>query len=164
MTLDFASRSVKLASPSSTAAPTPSQIVARKAVGRAAGFSSPAGDPREPESVTGMRLLHCRRLLQRGAALIFGLPGLVGHAVDRLAALVLGERNAFLVGGVLQPVRKAVAAEARQIHQVDILNIGPLAQMPYQTPEGGSFEFRSGLVIDRHDQTLVLCQGVWPIG
>src|SRR5262249_98849 len=67
------------------------------------------------ESVAGMGLLHRRQLLGAGATLMFRLPGLVGHAVDGFAALVLGERHALLVGGVLQPVGQAVAAEAREI-------------------------------------------------
>src|SRR6202012_2832973 len=61
------------------------------------------------ESVPRMGLLHRRQLVRADAALIFRFPGLVGHAVDRFAALVLGERHALLVGGVLQPVGQAGA-------------------------------------------------------
>jgi len=53
----------------------------------------------------------------------------VGHAVDGLAALVLGHRSAFGVRLVLEPVRQAIAAEAREVHQVDVLDIGAAAQM-----------------------------------
>src|SRR3712207_8668716 len=47
-----------------------------------------------------------------------------GHAVDVLAALVLRERHAALVGGFLEPVRKAVPAEAGKVHEVDVLHVG----------------------------------------
>src|SRR5262249_2421180 len=58
-------------------------------------------------------------LLLRCFLLVLGLPFVIGHAVDRLAALVLAQRHALGVGGVLHPVGQAVAAEAREIHQVD---------------------------------------------
>src|SRR5690242_7420756 len=49
-------------------------------------------------SMTALALLHCRELFRRGSALIFRLPGLVGHAVDGLAALALGQDGTFGIG------------------------------------------------------------------
>src|ERR1700751_4843088 len=97
-----------------------------------------------------MRLLHRRELLGAGGGLGFFLPGLIGDAVDRPAALVLAHGNALCVGGVLHPVGQAVAAEAGEIHQVDVLDIGPFTQMVDETPEGGGFDFGSGFVVDGH--------------
>src|SRR5690242_10083766 len=110
-TLKFGGPSVKATWSSSTAAPTPSRNSRRKLWIAVRVLPGACG------SVAGMRLLHRRHLLRRRTALIFGLPGLIGHAVDLLAALVLGERHALLVGGILEPVGEAVAAEAGQIHQ-----------------------------------------------
>ena len=53
-----------------------------------------------------MGLFHRSDLIRRRFALIRRLPGFIRHAIDRFAALVLGERHAFLVGGILQPVRQ----------------------------------------------------------
>ena len=78
------------------------------------------------------------------------LPLLIGHAVDRLAALVLADGDPFGVGLFLHPVGQAVAAEAGQIHQIDVLDVGPGAQVADQAPENGGFQFRSGFVVDRH--------------
>src|SRR5205823_14788832 len=44
----------------------------------------------------------------------------------------------------------AVAAEAGEIHQIDILDISPLAQMLNQAAEGRRFKLCSGFVVDRH--------------
>src|SRR5262249_751135 len=79
--------------------------------------------------------------------LVFRLPLLERHAVDRLAALVLGEWHALGVGRVLHPVREAVAAEAGEIHHVDVLHVGARAQMLEQAPERSSFELGAGLIV-----------------
>ncbi len=100
--------------------------------------------------MSGVALLHGIELRRRGFALVLRLPGLVGHAVDRLAAFVLGQRNALFIGRILEPVGQAIAAEPGQIHQVDVLDVGPVTQMPNQTPEYGSFQFCSGFVVKRH--------------
>src|ERR1700754_64732 len=86
-------------------------------------------------SMTAWGLLHRRELLGAGGALKFRRPGLVRHAIDRLAALVPAERHALGVGFLFHPVRQAVAAEARQIHQVDVLDVGARTQMFDQAPE-----------------------------
>ena len=82
---------------------------------------------------------HRRKLLRARRSLIFGLPGLVGHAVDRLAAVVLAHCNALGVGGILHPVGEAIAAETGKIHQIDILNVGSLLQV---RDERGERDFR----------------------
>src|SRR5262249_3465841 len=68
-----------------------------------------------PSMIMRMRLLHRLELSRSGRTLIFRLPLLVGHAVDRLAALVLRQSDALGVGSILHPVRQAVAAEAGKI-------------------------------------------------
>src|SRR6266850_5327800 len=65
-------------------------------------------------SMPGMDLLHRGQLLWGGRALMFRLPLLIGHAVDRLAALVLADGDPLGVGLFLHPVGEAVAAEAGQ--------------------------------------------------
>jgi hypothetical protein len=70
----------------------------------------------------------------------FALPLGIGHAVDDLARLVLVERDARLVGRVAIPVGQAVAAEAGEVHQVDVLHVGALAQMLDERAEGGRLE------------------------
>src|SRR5581483_11716106 len=117
-----------------------------------------ARDNLKRESVAGMGLLHRGHLFGAGVALIFRFPGLVGHAVDGFAALVLGQRHALLVGGVLQPVGEAVAAEASEIHQIDVLDVGSFAQMPEKAAVGGRFEFRSGLLINGHGLKSRFCK------
>src|ERR1043165_602593 len=69
-------------------------------------------------------LPECRRLRGRGFLLVLRLPFVVRHAVHALAALVLAQRHALGVGRILHPVRQAVAAEAGEIHQVDVLHVG----------------------------------------
>src|SRR5882757_7829837 len=107
-------------------------------------------------SMPAMALFHRRELLRTGLALKARLPGLVGHAVDGLAALVLAHRCALGVGFLFQPVRQAVAAEARQIHQIDVLDVVAGAQMLDEAPEHRGLEFRSGFVVNRHGRTLVV--------
>src|ERR1700716_3475275 len=106
--------------------------------------------------MSAMALFHRRELLRTGLALEARLPGLVGHAVDGLAALVLAHGGALGVGFLFQPVRQAVAAEARQIHQIDVLDVVAGAQMLDEAPEHRGLEFRSGFVVNRHGRTLVV--------
>ena len=101
-----------------------------------------------------LTFFHRRELFGTGGALMRRLPGLVGHAVDGLAALVLAHRGARGVGFVLEPIGQAVAAEAREIHQIDVLDIAAGAQMFDQAPEYRGFKFCSGFVVHRHDRYL----------
>src|SRR3954451_10840677 len=80
--------------------------------------------------------------------LVLRLPLLVGHAIDMRAAVLLRERKPALVCRILQPVREAVAAEPRQVHEVDVLDVGTLPQMLRQSAERRGLQLRSGLVVE----------------
>src|SRR5258708_35627663 len=107
-----------------------------------------------------MTFLHRRELFGAGFTLMGRLPGLIGHAVDGLAAFVLAHVSALGVGLLLEPVGQAVAAEAREIHQIDVLDIGTGAQMFDQAPEDGGFKFRSGFVVNGHDRDLAVLRNL----
>jgi len=51
---------------------------------------------------------------------------------------------------------QAVAAETREIHQIDVLDIVAGAQMFDQAPEHGGFKFCSGFVVNRHGRYLAV--------
>src|SRR5579863_9424671 len=89
-----------------------------------------------------------RRLL-RGArlVLVLRLPFLVRHAVDDLAGLRVGQRHAALLRLGQIPFRQAVPAESGEVHQVDVLHVGALAQMRDETAEGRRLELDTGLVV-----------------
>src|SRR5436190_5076597 len=88
-------------------------------------------------------------LLGAGFLLIFRPPLVVGHAIDDLARFGIGEREAAVLGFGAIPFRQAVTAEAGQVHQIDVLHIGPLAQMLHEPAEGCSLELGAGLVVHR---------------
>ncbi|WP_408858560.1 hypothetical protein [Acidiphilium sp. PA] len=46
------------------------------------------------------------------------------------------------------PAGEAVAAEPGEVHQVDILYVGPLAQMRDEAAKGGGFERGAGCIVD----------------
>src|SRR5580704_10761922 len=102
---------------------------------------------RRAASVLWACFFECRLLIGGRFLLMLGAPFVVGHAVDDLAALVLGHRQALGVGRVLHPVGQAVAAEAGQIHQVDVLHVGAAAKMLDQAAIHRGFEFRAGFFI-----------------
>ena len=108
-------------------------------------------------SMSGIDFVHCSQLLGRCGSLKFFLPGLIRHAVDSLAALILAHRDALGVSFFLEPVGQAVATEARQVHQVDVLNVGTTAQMLYKPPKRSGFKFCSGFVVDRHTNSALPC-------
>ena len=107
-----------------------------------------------------MGFFHRRELLGTGRALMGRLPGLVGHAVDGLAALVLAHPSALGVRLFLEPVGQAVAAKAREIHQVNVLDIAAGTQMLDKTPEHGGFKFCSGFVVDGHGRDLAVAESL----
>src|SRR5690606_29017700 len=84
---------------------------------------------------------------RRRFGLILCLPLLIRHAVDQLARLFLRHRDALFPRRFLIPVRQAVAAEAGEVHQVDILHVGTVAQMRHELAEGGRFQLRPGLLV-----------------
>src|SRR5262249_32609455 len=116
------------------------------------------------ESVPRMGLLHRRKPLGAGLALILRFPGLVGHAVDSLAAVVLAHGHALRVGRLLEPIGKAVAAETGEVHQVVVLQVGPFAKMPDKAPEGGGFELGSVFVVDGHDCCPAVAELCYDVG
>src|SRR4051794_27416308 len=99
-----------------------------------------------------------QRGLLRGRSLflVLHLPLLIRHAVDDLAALVLAQRETLGVGGFLHPVAEAIAAEARKVHQIDVLHVGARTQMLDQTAEHRGFELGLGLGVNGHGGVLVL--------
>src|SRR5690348_475874 len=88
-----------------------------------------------------------RLLLRRRFLLVFLAPFIVGHPVDDLARLGIAQRHAFFLGGGAIPFRQAVAAETGEVHQIDVLHIGALAQMRDQRAERRGFELGAGLII-----------------
>src|SRR5216683_3290770 len=86
-----------------------------------------------------------RLLLGARLLLVLLAPFGVRHAVVDLARLRIAELDALLVGRGAVPFGQAVAAEAGEVHQVDILHVGALAQMRHQRAERRGFELGAGL-------------------
>src|SRR5262249_6513214 len=99
-----------------------------------------------------------RPLIGAGLALGLGLPFLIRHAVDRLTARVLAERDAALVGLFLHPVGQAVAAEAGEIHQIDVLHVSARAQVLDEAAKNRGFELGAGLVVEGHGVSPQSCE------
>src|SRR6185437_15798796 len=57
-------------------------------------------------------------------------------------------RHAPLGGGLLVPVREAVAAEAGKVHEVDVLHVGAVAEVLHQPPESRGFELRRQVLVE----------------
>src|SRR5688500_18424307 len=95
-------------------------------------------------------LLESGYLRRARLVLMLRLPLLVGHAVDVCAAVVLGERDGALVRGVLQPVGQAVAAEAGQIHEIDVLHVRARAEVLDKPAESRCLELGLDLWVDAH--------------
>src|SRR5208337_4281138 len=79
----------------------------------------------------------CRGFRAR-SGLMLRLPRLIGHAVNALACLVFGNLQAPFGRRLLIPVREAIAAKTRKVHQLDFLDIGVLANMRVEPAEGRS--------------------------
>src|SRR5665213_531447 len=80
--------------------------------------------------------------------LVLAAPFVVRHAVDDLARLRVAELDALFPGGGAVPFRQAIAAEPGEVHQVDVLHVGTLAQVLDEGAERRGFEFGAGLVVD----------------
>src|SRR5579863_3340547 len=93
-----------------------------------------------------------RLLLGARFLLVLRLPLLVRHAVDDLARLGIGKLETALAGRRAIPFREAVAAEPGEVHEVDVLHVGALAQMLHEAAEGRGFELGAGLVV--HSRSL----------
>src|SRR5438045_3373795 len=88
--------------------------------------------------------------------LVLLAPFVIGHAVDDLARFGIAERDALLLGRGAVPFRQAVAAEAGEVHQIDVLHIGAFAQMRDQRAERRRFELGAGLVFHLPTSSCVL--------
>src|SRR5450432_3234694 len=88
-----------------------------------------------------LRSVECRQLCRRRFPLMLRLPLRKRFAVDVLAGLVPGHVDAVLRRGLAIPVGKAVAAEPREDHQVEVLHVAALVEMLQQAAECGGFEF-----------------------
>ncbi len=77
-------------------------------------------------------LRHPRKLFRRRFALMRGFPLGIGHAVHQRPPVVLPH-----AASLRHPIAEAVAAEACVAHQVDILDVGAVAQVSDQAAEGG---------------------------
>ena len=80
--------------------------------------------------------------------LVLFAPFVIGHAVDDLARLRVGKLDALVLGRGAVPFRQAVAAEPGEVHQVDVLHVGALAQMRDEGAKGRGFKFGARLVVD----------------
>src|SRR5262245_66211723 len=98
-------------------------------------------------SVLVAGLVESLLLIARSFLLVLGLPLVVRHAVDDLARGGIGDLDALLARLLAIPARQAVAAEAGEIHQVDVLHVRALLQVRDQAAEGGGLEFGLGLVV-----------------
>src|SRR5580692_7791242 len=111
---------------------------------------SPAIPPISGMRVSVLVLLRGEGGLLLGARLFLVLlaPLVIGRAVDDLARLRVAEVDPLVLGGGAIPFRQAVAAEPGEVHQVDVLHVGALAQMRDERAESRGFEFGAGLVVD----------------
>lgn len=74
---------------------------------------------------------HPGKLLWRRFGLVAVLPGGGGQAVDHFARRCLVKAGT----GIVDPIGQAIAAEPRQPHQIDVLRIMPMPQVPDETAE-----------------------------
>src|ERR1700742_877173 len=110
--------------------------------------------------MAALSLLHGSQLVRTGLFLKLRFPGLVRHAVDGFTALVLGHCHALGVGRILEPIRQAIAAEAGQIHQIDVLHISARPQRLDQAPNNAASS--SVLVLSSMFAVLFFSQkGYW---
>src|SRR5690606_6708047 len=104
---------------------------------RATQFASRAamgmrvGCPTQPEEsmVLWAALFERCLLVRRSLCLIARTPFIVWHAIDDFSRRFLVERDPRCLSCLPIPVGEAVPAKTGQVHQIDVLNIGTLAQM-----------------------------------
>src|SRR5579864_1946705 len=104
------------------------------------------------------RGLERRLLFRRHFGLVTPLPLALRHAVDQLARGILVDRNAILGGCFAIPVPKAVAAESRQRHEIDVLHICSSTKMRHKAAEYRGFELFASAFI----HIGVPCKCQWP--
>ena len=91
--------------------------------------------------MTGMRFRQRGLLVLACLFLVFGLPFLIGHAVDDLPHLRISQPNPFRFRGLAIPAAQAIPAKTGEIHQVDVLYVGSFAKVRHETAECGGFQF-----------------------
>ena len=97
--------------------------------------------------VQRLGLLELLQLFVAGFFLELVLPLTVRHSVYGLPRIRVADVHpAFLRGGQV-PFRQAVAAETRQIHQVDILHIRAFLEVLYQAAERSGFDLGTCFLI-----------------
>src|SRR5688572_20007399 len=84
--------------------------------------------------------------------LVLLLPLGVRHAVNGFARLFVAQVDTAFERGRTVPLGQAVAAEAREVHHVDVLHVRALAKMLEQAPERRSFDFGSRPVVHRRSR------------
>src|SRR5690606_15703041 len=105
-------------------APSPGERPPRKRLRRSPLPPSAGLARRGPGSaVAPAGVLERGQLLRRRLALVAGLPLVERLAVHDRACLVLVERDAVFRGRLAIPIGQAVAAEAGEDHQVDVLHV-----------------------------------------
>jgi hypothetical protein len=87
-------------------------------------------------------------LLVAGFALMFRLPLVIRHSVDELSRLFPRYIGPPRFCCILIPIGKAISAETRKIHQVDVLHIGPLSKMLDKTAQHRRLELGVEIGID----------------
>src|SRR3546814_10369353 len=70
-----------------------------------------------------------RLLFGAGFLLVLGFPLGVRHAVNHFAGIIEADLDLAFIGSCLVPLGQAVAAEAGEVHQVDVLHILAAVQM-----------------------------------
>src|SRR5262245_35722424 len=128
------SRSIRSISDLSRSAAMPPPLVAiplsvtplagRRTISARACDGKPKTEERLVRAVLVLAGAEGLELVGRSLLLVARLPFAVGHAVDDLARRVVADGEATLAGRGPVPFRQAVAAEAREVHQVDVLNVG----------------------------------------
>lgn|GEM_PF-6384155 len=88
-------------------------------------------------AVTLQAFFHARQLSGRRFRLETGFPFLRRHAVNQGT----GFRFVACKARLTNPVGQAIAAETGQPHQIDVLRVMPVPQVPHQPAEGGSSHF-----------------------
>src|SRR5690606_12974139 len=109
----------------------------------------------------------CRRrfsLWQRTATLLLelGLPSIVRHPVDPFARALEVELDASLLGGGGVPLAEAVAAKPGQVHQVDVLDVGPLLEVGDQAAERRGFHLGALRIVGNGGFAHAVTPAGWP--
>src|SRR5579863_7441972 len=98
--------------------------------------------------MTRIGLCERRLLIGAGFLLVLRLPLFVGHAIDDLARIRIGQGDTLGFGRLAVPAAEAIPAEPRQVHHVDVLHVGPFAQVLDQAAECGCFQLGAGLLVE----------------